>query len=162
MCAMAVAQEPRPAQEGGQASGQAGGEVGGEAPELAQARAARVVAFVPDLMDRSKLDAAARAHGVALDVVNRPSDLVGSVAGGTSLVIVDLSRPGVLDAVRELCGLVEQVRILGFGSHVERDLLRSASETGCDQVMARSAFFTRLPSLLGGLGGVGSEPPPLP
>lgn len=120
-------------------------------PGQAGAGAQRVVAFVPDLMDRSKLESAARAHGLGLDLVARASELVGAVAGGASLVIVDLSRPGVLDAVRGLSGLAEQVRVLGFGSHVERDLLRCASEAGCAQVLARSAFFTRLPSLLGAL-----------
>lgn len=116
---------------------------------------------MPDLMDRSKVEAAARAAGVTLELVGQPCRLATAVlaartdrAGqenrdGPDLVIVDLSRPGALDAVRELGG---RARILGFGSHVDRSLLSDAREAGCDQVMARSAFFTRLAELLGGLG----------
>lgn len=134
---------------------------------------ARVVACVPDLMDRSKVEAAARAAGVTLALVGRPAALVAGVDAAAEarlvpaqaphpdraaidLVIVDLSRPGALDAIRRLAG---STRIVGFGSHVERDLLGEAREAGCDQVMARSAFFSRLGDLLGGLGGqAGAQP----
>jgi hypothetical protein len=110
----------------------------------------RVVALVPDLMDRSKVEAAARAAGVHLEMVSGAAEL-GSAAGKADLVIVDLGRPGVLDAL----GSLAQVRTVGFGSHVERDLLRAAADAGCSQVMARSAFFGRLGDLFGGLAGAG-------
>ncbi|MGH9066069.1 MAG: hypothetical protein ACRD0J_00870 [Acidimicrobiales bacterium] len=104
----------------------------------------RVVAFVPDLMDRSKVEVAAQAAGAELELVARADDLATGVERGADLVVVDLGRPGVLDG---LAGL-GRVRTVGFGSHVDRDLLRAASDAGCSQVLARSAFFRRLPDLL--------------
>ncbi|MCA1656663.1 MAG: hypothetical protein LC713_02965 [Actinobacteria bacterium] len=98
-----------------------------------------MVAYVPDLMDRSKL--AAAAPGVRF--VSRPGEL-DEAAAGADLVVVDLSRPGVLDRLTSLGA----TRVLGFGSHVDRALLDAARAAGCDRVMARSAFFSRLPELL--------------
>lgn len=93
-------------------------------------------AYVPDLMDRSKVTAA-RPEVV---VVRRLDDLVP--AGGDT-VLVDLSRPGVVDA---LPGLVARgARVIGFGSHVDRERLDAARATGAE-VMARSAFFGTLSS----------------
>lgn len=103
----------------------------------------RVAACVPDLMDRSKVAAAAAAVGADVAFVARPADLA---AAGADVVVVDLSRPGVLEALASLAG----VRTVGFGSHVDRALLDAARAAGCDEVLARSAFFARLPEVLGG------------
>jgi hypothetical protein len=97
----------------------------------------RVVAFVPDLMDRSRFG---QASGVQF--VDRPDQLV-SAAREADLVIVDLGRPGVLDVLPDLA-----VPTVGFGSHVDRELLEAARAAGCDQVLARSAFFSRLQQIL--------------
>ena len=99
-----------------------------------------VVAFVPDLMDRSRLSAA-RSD---VQVVAAVSDLAGS-SGAGDVVVVDLGRPGVLDALPALAGR----RVIGFGSHVERELLASAKGAGCDEVLTRSAFFRDLSTILG-------------
>ena len=99
-----------------------------------------VFAFVPDLMDRSRLSAA--VSGVTF--VKTVSDLADSSSAG-DVVVVDLSRPGVLDALPALAGR----RVIGFGSHVERELLAAARAAGCEEVLARSAFFSGLPGLLG-------------
>jgi hypothetical protein len=96
-----------------------------------------VVAFVPDLMDRSRLSAAGE-----VTFVSRVSELAAAAAGAT-LVIVDLSRPGALDAV----GAVE-APVVGFAPHVEDELLAAGLAAGCEQVLPRSVFFRRLPELL--------------
>lgn len=98
-----------------------------------------VVAYVPDLMDRSRL---AGIDGLVFAAA--PGDLVG-MAAGADLVVVDLSRPGVLEALAEL----EGVRTIGFGSHVDRDLLAAAVAAGCQEVLPRSRFFARVAELLG-------------
>lgn len=106
----------------------------------------RIVAYVPDLMDRSKVAAAA---GDAAKFVATPAALAGAAGAGSgaTLVVVDLSRPGVLDALRGLGG---EVRTIGFGSHVDRELLAAAADAGCDLVLPRSQFFARLPELVAG------------
>jgi len=86
-----------------------------------------VVAYVPDLMDRSRL------AGVVDTFVASPSGLVGVEA---DVVIVDLGRPGVLDVVPSITAPV-----LGFGSHVDADLLEAARAAGCALVLPRSRFF---------------------
>ena len=98
----------------------------------------RIVAYVPDLMDRSKV-AAAAPHAT---FVRTPAELA-EAAAGVDLVVVDLSRTGALEALSEL-----SVRTIGFGSHVDRDLLAAATAAGCDQVLPRSKFFADLSELL--------------
>jgi len=58
-------------------------------------------------------------------------------------VLVDLSRPGVLDVLDRLAS----IRVVGFGSHVDRDLLSRAEAAGCEAT-PRSAFFARVGSLV--------------
>jgi hypothetical protein len=96
-----------------------------------------VAAHVPDLMDRSKVSAVA---GGRVTFARTPGELAGTDA---DLVVVDLSRPGVLDALPSLAGR----RVLGFGSHVDTELLDAARAAGCE-VLPRSKFFTRLDELL--------------
>ena len=95
-----------------------------------------ILAFVPDLMDRSKVAAAG-----AVTFVARPEDLRDRHA---DLVIVDLSRLGPPDVLSS----VDSPRIIGFASHVDRHVLDSGRAAGCTEVMARSAFFSRLGALL--------------
>ena len=103
----------------------------------------KVVAYVPDLMDRSRISGAGGA-AVDIEFVSNPGGL-REPAASADLVIVDLGRPGVLEV---LAGIGAPT--VGFGSHVDRDLLAAAHASGCDQVLARSAFFGRLHSLLSG------------
>ena len=90
---------------------------------------------MPDLMDRSKLAAAGEVVFVAT-----PGELAGASA---DLVVVDLSRPGVLDALARV-----DARTIGFGSHVDHQLLAAARAAGCDEVLPRSKFFARIGELL--------------
>ena len=92
-----------------------------------------IAGYVPDLMDRSKL------RGIRF--VRRPEELVDA---DEELLVVDLSRPGVLEVLPRLAGR----RVVGFGSHVDRDLLDRARAAGCTEVLARSAFFAGVSDLL--------------
>jgi hypothetical protein len=97
----------------------------------------RVVAFIPDLMDRSRVPA-----GVSVEFVSQVSGLVAA-AVGADLVLVDLAQPGVLPALASIAAPT-----IGFASHVDRDLIAAAKAAGCGEVLARSVFFSRLPALL--------------
>jgi hypothetical protein len=96
----------------------------------------RVLAYVPDLMDRSRIT----ASGVDATFVASPAALVGADA---DVVVVDLGRPGVLDVLGRV-----GVPVIGFASHVDRDLMAAARAAGGATVLARSAFFSRLGELL--------------
>ena len=95
----------------------------------------RIAAYVPDLMDRSRLG------GRGITFVPTPAVLADADA---EVYVVDLSRAGVLDALDALRGR----KVIGFGSHVDTELLRAARAAGCDTVLARSAFFARLDDVL--------------
>jgi len=103
--------------------------------------ARRVVAYVPDLMDRSRL---ARLGEVEVVHVSGPAALVG-VATATDLVVVDLSREGVLEVVGSLPG-----EVVGFASHVDTALVAAAEAAGCAEVLPRSRFFAGLAVRLSG------------
>ena len=98
----------------------------------------KIAAYVPDLMDRSRMEQASRSHDI--EFVNDPAALAVAAA---DLVIVDLSRPGVLAAVEGLA-----TRTIGFGAHVDTDVLAAARAAGCDEVLPRSQFFRRVAELL--------------
>ena len=95
----------------------------------------RIAAHVPDLMDRSRL----RSTKAEVVLVADPAELVGL---DVDLVVVDLSRPGVLEVLGDI-----GVRTVGFAAHVEEELMAAASTAGCDEVLARSVFFRRFPDL---------------
>jgi hypothetical protein len=91
---------------------------------------------VPDLIDRSKVASAA-----AVTFVAGAEDLRGREA---DLVVIDLSRVNDLDVLRT----IESPRIIGFGRHDDRDRLAAGRASGCTEVFARSAFFSRVGQLL--------------
>ena len=101
---------------------------------------ASVVAYVPDLMDRSRVEIACRTAGRTVEFVARPADLARAVADGARFVVVDLAPAGVLDILAHLA----PAHTVGFASHVDRTLLEAARAAGCDEVLARSAVFRRL------------------
>lgn len=109
--------------------------------------AGRVVAFVPDLMDRSKLAAVLGDRG---RFAGSAGALVAE-ATGADLVVVDLDRLATstagLDVLADVAARAG--RVIGFGSHVGRDRFDEARALGCDQVLARSAFFAQVATLLG-------------
>lgn len=94
------------------------------------------VAFVPDLMDRSRL------NGISdLMVVNSVGALEAIAGMGPGdVVAVDLSRPGALDAASRVAKT--GAKVIGFASHVDGDTMRAANAAGV-VAMARSAFFGR-------------------
>jgi hypothetical protein len=96
----------------------------------------RIAAYVPDLIDRSKVAAAAPV----VTFVDRPEELASVEA---DLVVLDLSRPGAVDVIPLLTS-----RTIGFGRHTQRDLLDAARRAGCDEVLVRSEFFPRLAEVL--------------
>jgi hypothetical protein len=101
-----------------------------------------VAAYTPDLMDRSKI--AAGVPGCRF--VARPEALVG--LADTDVVLVDLSKRGVLEVLPEL--VRSGVRVVAYGAHVDKELLATATDAGCSDVLPRSQFFNRLAELVGG------------
>ena len=92
-----------------------------------------IVAHVPNLFDRS------RFGGKAIFVETAEE----AMASEPTLLVVDLDR---CDDVESFA--IEGVTVIGFGPHVDTALSRRATAAGYTEVLARSAFFHRLPELL--------------
>ncbi|MCH2624325.1 MAG: hypothetical protein MKZ77_02055 [Acidimicrobiales bacterium] len=93
----------------------------------------RIIAYVPNLMDRSRF-------GETVEVVQHPSDLASVKA---DLILVDLSHREVLDH------LPAGSRVIGFAPHIDDEILKTALARGCTEALPRSIFFRRLPDLIG-------------
>jgi CheY-like chemotaxis protein len=110
-----------------------------------------LVACLDDLFFRSKIEATARHLNVPLRFTG-----VGDLAktcrdGKTAAVILDLSANGnPLDVVTQLRkdAATRDLPIIGFLSHVDRDLAQRAESSGVTRVMPRSEFSERLPDLI--------------
>jgi hypothetical protein len=93
----------------------------------------RVVAFVPDLMDRS------RCGALGARFVRESAELADLVADDADVVVVDLSRAPAAVVAAELAG--RGIRVVGFAPHVQDDLRATAAAAGV-VVLARSRFFS--------------------
>src|SRR5258706_2140716 len=91
-----------------------------------------LVASVDDLFFRSKIDATARNLNVPVRFVERKDLTAVCQEGKTAAVLLELSNGSSLDAIRALrqnpnC---KDVPVIGFLSHVDRDLAREAESAG--------------------------------
>src|SRR5688572_25301069 len=90
----------------------------------------RIVAFVADLMDRSRLASALSDVEFVADVQS---------IGAADVVVVDLARyANDVPSIREIA---PTTRIVGFGPHVDDATLARARSDGADLVIPRSRFF---------------------
>jgi PleD family two-component response regulator len=117
--------------------------------------ARRVVAAVEDLLFRSKISETADTLGVEAVFPRSPKRFVDEAQGTPpDLLILDLNsmRFEPLKLLREIKSVetLRGVPVVGFLSHVQKELAINARESGCDRVMARSAFTRDLPEILAG------------
>lgn len=93
-----------------------------------------VVAFVPDLLDRSRFE------GLGARFVRTLEQLEAAQA---DVAVADLSREGALEALATCVA----ARKLGFAPHVEGELLVHARSLGIE-AYPRSRFFRQLRGLV--------------
>lgn len=112
-----------------------------------------IIAAVDDMFFASKI----RATAESLDIVvkfARSNDAVVASAQleHPSLIIVDLHsqkiRPIELALQLKSSEGFRSLRLLGFFSHVDTEVLRQAREAGYDEVLPRSAFSANLSTIL--------------
>ena len=120
--------------------------------------ARRIVAAVEDLLFKSKISETANTLGVEALFPRSPKKLVEKVhESPPDLLVLDLNsaRFEPLKLLLELKSdeASRGVPVVGFLSHVQKDLAVAARESGCDRVVARSAFTRDLPEILAGDGG---------
>lgn len=116
-----------------------------------------ILCAVDDIIFSIKISTAAKALGVGV-YFERVADMVlpRIREKEPTLVIFDLNsaklRP--LDTIAALKAdpELQDIRTLGFVSHVQTDLIAAARKAGIDEVLARSAFADRLGEILTGGG----------
>ena len=119
-----------------------------------------IVALVTDLIFATKIASTARSLGVEVANVRTLDQLTERLSSNhDALVLIDLEAPD-LDPIHaiELCKQSEhQPRTIAFGSHVRTDLIGAARRAGADEVLARSGFVGRLPSMLQSVSSGGAS-----
>jgi DNA-binding NarL/FixJ family response regulator len=109
-----------------------------------------IIAVVDDMFFASKIRAVAEAAGVEISLPRTREALIETVrATKPRLIIIDLHNqkfdPIALAAEFKSD---EEVRLLGFFSHVHTELQRNALAAGFDQVIPRSVFARDLAKIL--------------
>ncbi len=119
-----------------------------------------IAALVTDLIFATKIASTARSLGVEVANVRTLDQLTERLSSNhDALVLIDLEAPD-LDPIHaiELCKQSEhQPRTIAFGSHVRTDLIGAARRAGADEVLARSGFVGRLPSMLQSVSSGGAS-----
>ncbi|SRR5713226_190080 len=109
----------------------------------------RVVALMDDLFFQMKLAETAKQLGVEVKVATNGEAFMELMASEPRLVIVDLNaRSEPLQAIEKLRLARKDVRVVGFLSHVQKELAAQAQAAGCDEVLPRSSFTQNLAAIL--------------
>jgi DNA-binding NarL/FixJ family response regulator len=109
----------------------------------------KVVALMDDLFFQMKLAESAKHLGVEVKVASNADSLIALLDPAPKLVIVDLnSRSQPLQAIERLRATQKDLRVVGFLSHVQRDLAAAAQAAGCSEVLPRSSFTQNLAAIL--------------
>jgi CheY-like chemotaxis protein len=112
----------------------------------------KILAVLEDLFFMVKINESAKRSGFAVEFVKSEPDAIEKAREKPALIIVDLNFGGIdslgliskLKAMPELKG----VSVISYVSHVQGELKLKAQETGCDMVLAKSAFSQNLPQIL--------------
>lgn len=122
-----------------------------------------VVALVTDLICSTRIASTARALRTPLKVVTSLDPLRSELTSGTvSCVLLDLSADGVdpYEVVPAAKDATVPARVVAYLPHARNKLAEAARRAGADEVLARSAFSTQLPALLGTMASGGPETEP--
>jgi len=102
-----------------------------------------------DLFFQMKLAETAKQLGVEVKVAANGEALMGLMESAPKLVIVDLNaRSQPIQTIEKLRQACKDIRVVGFLSHVQRELAAQAQAAGCDEVLPRSTFTQNLAAIL--------------
>ena len=107
----------------------------------------KILAVLNDLMFTVKISDAAKRAGVAVEFAKTADEAFGK-AEGAAAAILDLNF-APLELIPQL--KARSIRVIGYVSHVQVDVITQARQMGCDNVMARSAFVQKLAEIMGSL-----------
>ncbi|HMW02044.1 MAG TPA: hypothetical protein PLL06_08525 [Acidobacteriota bacterium] len=112
-----------------------------------------IIAVGTDLLFSSKIHEASTQTGIKVEFARRPEDVLAKVrAFHPAWLLIDLNsqRVNALDVISGVRAEAEldSIQILGFISHIQKELRQAALQAGCSKVIPRSEFSARLPELL--------------
>ncbi len=115
-----------------------------------------VLSVVDDMFFSARIESTARLAGVRLIQICDARHLEKALEESVPrMIILDLNSKACepLDLVRRIKSdtRFSRVGIVGFLSHIQRELELNARQAGCDQVMPKSAFSANLGKILGSL-----------
>jgi len=107
-----------------------------------------ILAVMDDLIFGVKIQEAARRAGVPIEFASNTTAALAKAAQPGVRVILDLNLRAVdtVDLIRQLKAVA--VPVIAYVAHVQLDLRRAAEAAGADQVLARSAFVTKIDELV--------------
>ncbi len=112
----------------------------------------KILAVVGDLFFTAKINDAAKRAGLDVEIVRNEKDVLEKARSKPMLIILDLNfsevQPLKLVAKLKANPELKSISVIGYLSHVQGELKQKAHETGCDMVLARSAFSQNLPQIL--------------
>jgi len=112
----------------------------------------KVLAVVSDLFFSVKINDAAKRAGLTVEFIKDEHEVLVKAKAHPTLIIFDLNFESVnpLDIITKLKGSAElkNISVIGYLSHVQGELKQRAHDTGCDMVLARSAFSQNLQQIL--------------
>jgi PleD family two-component response regulator len=112
----------------------------------------KVLAVLSDLFFSVKINDAAKRAGLSVEFVKDHDEVLAKAKAHPTLIIFDLNFESVdpLGVIAKLKSTAElkNISVIGFLSHVQGELKQKAHETGCDMVLARSAFSQNLAQIL--------------
>ncbi|HKX00081.1 MAG TPA: response regulator [Bryobacteraceae bacterium] len=112
----------------------------------------KILAVVSDLFFSVKINDAAKRAGMSVEFVKEEHEAITKAHAHPSLIILDLNLESAnpLEIVTKLKSTAElkSISVIGYVSHVQGELKQKAHETGCDMVLARSAFSQNLQQIL--------------
>ncbi len=110
----------------------------------------RYISVVADLIFEARIRLALSAGGWTGTSLRTLEALAAAlVSEPPSLVLIDLTcvADDAAEALRRVRQCCPQAKLIAYGPHVELALLHAARSAGADEVLARSAFVSRLTSL---------------
>jgi hypothetical protein len=111
-----------------------------------------IAVVTEDLFILSKIAPAVTHSGLEMAVMKPGNPVPASAVG----MLLDLTCPGDWESTVE-AARARDLEVIGFGPHVDGELMKRARRAGCTRVMARSKFATDIHAIVAGW----SAPPDL-
>ncbi len=106
--------------------------------------AKRIVAVLADLIFTVKIGDAATRAGISAEFAKTQEDALQRAPGAAAVILdLDFVTPALIAQLK-----AAGIPMVGYVSHVHTDVIQRAKESGCETIMARSAFVQKLGELL--------------